>query len=241
MSITDEHLTEQLRARAPQVTIDGAAELSRVLARETVQATRRQRGRWLAGRKRRVAAIAAVFVIVPGVAVAGQQFVARTGVFGAPGMTENDTSEWINVCAADFPRLLFSLPRPAEALPAGSTWDAVATEVVRDNVAGVGQGCHGHASMVQKSMLRADFTLAAQGHWTCAAVQQHAAGHNAEALRAAREVAATYDRLAAAGRFGDKNWKPWRDAAYQGDYASLKRYLSVNYSAGYCASLKEAR
>ena len=241
MTITDEHLTDQLRARAPQVTINDAAEMSRILAREAVQATRRQRGRWLAGRKRRIAAIAAVFVIVPGAAVAGQQFVARTGVFGAPGMTENDTSEWINVCAADFPRLLRSLPRPTEALPAGSTWDAVATEVVRDNVAGVGQGCHGKASMVQESMLRADFTVVAQGHWTCAAVEQHAAGHDSEALRAAREVAATYDRLAAAGKFGDKNWKPLRDAAYRGDYAALLRDLSVNYPAGYCASLNEAR
>ena len=241
MTITDEQLSEQLRARAPQVTIEEAADLSRIMARETVQATGRQRRRWLAGRKRRIAAMAAAFVILPGVAVAGQQFVARTGVFGAPGMTENDTSEWINVCAADFPRLLRSLPRPAEALPTGSTWDAIATEVVRDNVAGVGQGCHGHASMVQESMLRADFILVAQGHWTCAAVDQHASGHDSEALRAAREVAAAYDLLAAAGRFGDKNWTPLRDAAYRGDYVSLQRDLRVNYPAGYCASLNEAR
>lgn len=241
MTITDEQLTDQLRARAPQVSIDGAAELSRILARETVQATRRQRGRWLAGRRRRIAAVAAVFVVVPGVAVAGQQFVARTGIFGASGMTENDTSEWINVCAADFPRLVRSLPRPAQALPPGTTWDAVATEVVHQNVTGVGQGCHGKASMVQDSMLRADFTLVAQGHWTCAAVDAHAAGHQRAALQAAREVAAAYDRLAAAGRSGDANWKPLRDAAYRGDYDSLQRDLRVNYPAGYCASPTEAR
>lgn len=241
MTVTDEQLTDQLRARAPRLSIDDAAELSRNLARETVQASRRQRGRWLAGRGRRIAAIAAVFVAVPGVALAGQQFVARTGIFGASGMSENDTSEWINVCAADFPRLVRSLPRPSEALPPGTTWDAVATEVVHQNVSGVGQGCHGKASMVQDSMLRADFTVVAQGHWTCAAVDAHAAGHPRAALQAAREVAATYDRLAAAGKWGDTNWKPLRDAAYRGDFGSLERDLRVNYPAGYCTSLTEAR
>lgn len=241
MSITDEQIIDLLRAQAPQVMVDDAAEISRLMARETVQAARRQRLPWLAGRKRRIVAVAAAFVIVPGVAVAGQQFVARTGVFGAPGMTENDTSEWINACASDFPRLVRSLPRPAEALPAGSTWDLVVAEVVRDNVEGVGRGCHGEAAMVQEDMLRADFTLVAQGHWTCEAVKQDAAGHKREALRAAREVAAAYDRLAAASRFGDKNWKPLRDAAYRGDYTSLRRDLSVNFPLGYCASLSEAR
>ena len=56
-------------------------------------------------RRRRVATIAAAGLLigVPTAAVAGVHFAAQTGFFGSPGMTEEDTSEWIDVCADDFP------------------------------------------------------------------------------------------------------------------------------------------
>lgn len=211
------------------------------LAREVVQVSRRGRALRLSARRRRIVGVAAALVIVPGTAVAAGQFVARTGVFGHPGKTEEDTSEWINVCARDFPALVRSLPRPTHALPPGSTWDAVTEEVVRRNVDGVGQGCHGTASMVQEGTLRADFEFAGQMRWTCRALAEHTAGHGQAGLTAAREVAASYDRLAAAGQFADTNWKPLRDAAQRGDFAALQNDARVNYPSDYCSAVGAAR
>ena len=236
MSISPDPLETRLRASAPMVTIEDAAELSAVLAAAVVHAHRQQRARWLSSKRWRVAVVGAVLVLAPGVAVAAQQFAARTGIFGHTGMTEEDTSEWINVCSTDFDRLVLSLPRPAGALPAGSTGENIAREVISRNINGVGQGCHGQAAMVQESGLRADFSFVAQMRWECKAVAEHDAGRELQARAAAGEMAATYDRLAAAGRFGDKNWKPQRDAALRGDFTSLRQNINVQFPSGYCAA-----
>ena len=230
-----------LRDMAPQVSIVDAADGSAALAAEVVSSSRRTGARWLTSRRRRIAAVAAALVLVPSVAVAGPQFLARTGIFGQPGLTENDTSEWVNVCAADFPAFLRSLPKPTGAAPAGTTWDAITREVVGRNVKGVGQGCATGSSMVQTSTLRADFLVVAQMHWTCTALRDHANGDDPRARIAAREVAAIYNRLASARRFGDSNWRPNRDAAGRGDFSALQRDAAINYPAGYCSSLDRAR
>jgi hypothetical protein len=90
--------------------------------------------------------------------------------------------------------------------------------------------------MVQENRLRADFTLVAQMRWQCKAVAEHDAGREQQARVAAGEVAATYDRLAAASRFGDQNWKPQRDAALQGDFTALRQDINNQFPAGYCAA-----
>jgi hypothetical protein len=72
--------------------------------------------------------------------------------------------------------------------------------------------------------------------WECKAVAEHDAGREQQARAAAREVAATYDRLAAAGRFGDQNWKPQRDAALRGDFTALRQDINDQFPSGYCAA-----
>src|SRR3954469_25013529 len=59
-----------------------------------------------AKRRRRIIATAAVTATLGaasvGVAAAAGAFGAHTGLFGSPGMTENDTSEYLDLNAPDF-------------------------------------------------------------------------------------------------------------------------------------------
>jgi hypothetical protein len=59
---------------------------------------------------RRAGTLALVAVIaVGGAAAAAVNGGALTGLFGAPGSTENDTSEYVNIAASDFPALALQL------------------------------------------------------------------------------------------------------------------------------------
>ncbi|MEW1954505.1 hypothetical protein [Terrabacter sp. NPDC080008] len=238
---TDE-IDTLLRATAAPVTVADAAEQSARIAAQVVSvsllakvAQRQNR------RRRRVVGLAAVSILVPGIAVAGQQFVARSGVFGQPGLTESDTSEWINVCARDFPRYMRTVPLPSDALPAGSSWSSVVAEVTAMNVDGVGQGCTAGPSFVQASGLRSGLLLAAQRRWTCTALREHTNGNAPLARAAAEQVATLYDRLASTGRLGDRNWTAQQAAAARGDFAALKDAAAVNFPTGYCSTWGQPR
>ncbi|MEX5634050.1 hypothetical protein [Parafrankia sp. FMc2] len=65
-----------------------------------------------------------------GTAFASSDGLARTGIFGSPGFTESDTSEWLNTGAPDFREVVESL-RPSDIpLPAGRSWQPVIDQQV---------------------------------------------------------------------------------------------------------------
>lgn len=90
--------------------------------------SRRVPGRPRAWQRVAVAGLAAAALL--GTAFASSDGLARTGIFGSPGFTESDTSEWLNTGAPDFREVVESL-RPSDIpLPAGRSWQPVIDQQV---------------------------------------------------------------------------------------------------------------
>lgn len=106
MELVDEGLDAALRGAA--LVRDGqldngqvSAAIAAVVVARGPDAPRRHR------HARRVAGVtAALLVVGAGAAAAGGFPVLHTGQFGAPGKTENDTSEWLNPASPDVVALL---------------------------------------------------------------------------------------------------------------------------------------
>jgi hypothetical protein len=82
--------------------------LAQILGSDVQGAIRPWRRRRLS-RRAGTLAIAAVVVASAGAAAAAVKGGALTGLFGAPGSTENDTSEYVNIAAPNFPALAHQL------------------------------------------------------------------------------------------------------------------------------------
>jgi hypothetical protein len=78
--------------------------------------------------------VVAAAVVIPTAAAAAAvvHFRAETGQYGKPGYTENDTSEYIDMCASDIRRYVATLEPTGRPLPPGVTWDQVAARYVDD-------------------------------------------------------------------------------------------------------------
>jgi hypothetical protein len=128
-------LEEMLRASAPIVSVEGCETAAREVASEVAERYRPHRKH----RKRRtLAAVATAMVLIPAAAAAAVvHFTAETGRFGSPGFTENDTSQYINMCASDIGRYVTTLEPTTRPLPPGSTWGGIAAKYV----AGFRSGC----------------------------------------------------------------------------------------------------
>jgi hypothetical protein len=83
---------------------DVLARIAAADARPAIQRRRRP-----ISRRAATLAIAGVVLASAGAAAAAVRGGALTGLFGAPGMTENDTSEYVNIAAPNFPALAHQL------------------------------------------------------------------------------------------------------------------------------------
>lgn len=235
-------LATLLRQTDPYAGHDATPETltaaSVALASEVVDADRLAQARARSTRRRRRIGFAAVAasLAVPATAWASYHFAAQSGWFGAPGMTENDTSEWINVCAADFPDYFATLPRPTDAAPEGLTWAQIGTRIVEQKRIGNAKDCAGAGVMEQSTGLKSSYYLYAENVWTCRAVAAHRSGDDAAFRANAASAATMMDRLSAMGIYGDDNWKPIREGLRSGDFSVINKYYDVNNSGtGACA------
>jgi len=127
------------------------------LAGAIVETDRRRWGRPFRLQARRRLAIAiAVAVAVPASTAVAYQWSAHTGWFGSPGMTENDTSEWLRSDAPDFRQVAADLV-PDLPLPRGASWT---TELDRQ----VEQG-RSAPGLVQVTGVRRTFEAYARCTW----------------------------------------------------------------------------
>jgi hypothetical protein len=121
-------LEEMLRASTPPVSVEGAG----VAAREVASAV--AKGYWPRPRRltpRTVAIAAVCAVLIPVTAAAGVlHFTAETGQYGKPGFTENDTSQYINMCTSDIGQYVATLEPTTSPLPPGVTWDELAAKYI---------------------------------------------------------------------------------------------------------------
>ncbi|CAI7974241.1 conserved hypothetical protein [Frankia sp. Hr75.2] len=123
-----------------------------------------------------VAGLAAAALLGTAAFTFGDELAARTGLFGSPGMTENDTSEWLNTGASDFREVMESL-RPADIpLPAGRSWQPVIDQTVAN-----GQR---EAALMQVTGVRAAFAWYAICVWDGEWLAARGTGDSARAGRA---------------------------------------------------------
>jgi hypothetical protein len=125
---TVDDLEDLLRASAPLVRVEGCDAAAREVATEV--AARYRPRRKLRKRRTLVAAAAGIGLIPTAAAAAVVHFTAETGRFGLPGFTENDTSQYINMCAPDIGRYVATLEPSTRPLPPGSTWSGIGDNYV---------------------------------------------------------------------------------------------------------------
>lgn len=235
-----EQLLANARPTVDELTDQRYASLTREMARETVHAERVRSGRVLAdrrrvnGRRRLLAVGLAAALAVPATAWASG-FLAQTGWFGAPGMTENDTSEWIDVCAEDFPEYFRTqIPVPTDAAPEGWTWQQVGDDILEAKAAGNAADCAESGVNQQVTGLKSDYYWWAQDTWMCRAVEAYEAGDE-EGFRANAALAAdTVERLGDLGVLGDDGWRPIQDGLRAGDFDVVSQFYDANNAAGGC-------
>lgn len=134
--MTDD-LTALLTASRPSVDEAALRELSVALARETVRASRTAAR---ARRRRRVVGVVAGLAVAVPATAAATYWSAHTGEHGDPSLTEENASEWLDVCAPDFTEVAAGLAPTTRALPSGVSWAAATDRVVAGWTAGCDQG-----------------------------------------------------------------------------------------------------
>ena len=228
---------QRLTAAAPAVRAERFGGLSVAVADEVLRTGHRPRRRWSRGW---IAAAVAAAIVVPGTAVAtGVHFAAETGRFGRPGMTENDTSQYIDMCAPDITEYVTTLVPGGVALPPGVTWAEVVDHLVTSGT----QDCppHGPGDTQDVTGIRSRLLIALQCPWEADMIHAAATGDTAEVRRAGQQIADDQDEVAAIGGFGDDGWKTYRDAADAGDVAAIAQSYRANDCAPYVASLGAVR
>ncbi|CUU54070.1 hypothetical protein Ga0074812_10273 [Parafrankia irregularis] len=192
-----------------------------------IDAGRTEAGR-IGARGRRVVVAALVAVALLGTAAFtfGNDLIARTGMFGSPGMTENDTSEWLNTGASDFREVMESLQPNDIPLPAGRSWQPVI-----DNSVANGQR---EGALMQVTGVRAAFAFYAECVWDYEWLVARQAGDSGRVDRAVEVMGgmASWPIVIATDGGGVRDWlRNMADAAARGDEGPVRQNLAANCDA----------
>ncbi|MCE1180388.1 MAG: hypothetical protein LWW86_15345 [Micrococcales bacterium] len=232
MTLTDTEL-ESLLVRGAPAPDPEAGALSATLAREIIHTDRERAAGALRRRRNRRAAIGvalAALVIAPPAAYATHRYLVQTGTFGQAELSEEDGSEWVDVCKPDLAAYLRSLPKPAMDPPPGMTWTAISDQTASRVQWQARENCAGSGERQQSTGLRSQVLWTAQDWWLDEAHTAHEAGRTKQAWEAANRFADLMDAQDRLGVNGDEQWKPYRDAARAGDFAKLDEFWLANSS-----------
>ncbi len=155
------------------VVRDESVALARsIVAAEASTVRRSRRGRRGAGLAVGLIALAGTATVAAGVAM------THTGWFGDPARNteEPDTSEWLDLRAADFPAVAETLIPVDVPLPSGRSWSEVGDREIAEMQANPG--------LMQEIGVRADFLFAAECAWQSNWADARSAGDNAAAAHA---------------------------------------------------------
>lgn len=186
------------------------------------------------GSRRRAAAVGLAAVALLGTAAFtfGDEL-ARTGMFGLAGLTENDTSEWLRSGAPDFGEVVESL-RPTDIpLPAGRGWQPAIETQVADGLR--------MPAMTQVTGVRMVFALYAicvwEEEWLAASRvgDEGRLGRAVEVLRSAE----SWPIIVATDGGGVRDWlRMQAEAAARGDGGPLQQSFTVNCRAEWAATAR---
>jgi hypothetical protein len=185
-------LEELLRASAPAVEVRGS---DAAFARVALAVAGRRRFSPRLWRRRSLVTVLAGLVLVPAVAAAGVlHFTAETGIFGHAGMTENDTSQYIDLCAGDISHYVKTLTPAGVALAPGSSWEQISSKYLaafRPECPPAGPGVTTQTTGIKTSLL-----LGAQCPWERWALSTRGDQQDASLSRADRALAAIESDIA---------------------------------------------
>lgn len=226
----DDPLTAALRAAAP--VTDGAIPgevgdalgmVARAVTAAPARAPRRSRRRMWG------LALVGAALAVPTALGGGYLLSAHTGIFGAPGGTENDTSEWLSATAPDFPRVVGQVI-PALPVPTGYDRDAWVRWYSRTT----GASGDGAGVIVQVTGVQASYSYSVRCAWMRAWVSRQAAGDTAgtaAALRAMDDSLGWRALVATDGGGVIASMRRVNTAAHRGQVAAVRRESALNCPA----------
>jgi hypothetical protein len=201
--------------------VEAVAELAQAITQTSPRPAPR---RWLLRVRLRVAIALAVALCLPVASAVGYQLAAHTGIFGVPGQTENDTSEWLRSDAPDFGAVVARLI-PSVALPHGASW--------RTAIAGQVKQGHSNPGLVQVTGVRSQFEAYAR----CAWIASWLAARQRDDLAAQRRATSELEQsvrwpatVATDGGGTVDHYRALAQAANVGDATPLERELPLNCS-----------
>ncbi|MGD0198229.1 MAG: hypothetical protein ABSC56_10045 [Solirubrobacteraceae bacterium] len=214
-------LEELLRASAPIVDVEACGPQARQVA-IAVAGRRRFSPRWL---RRRVLATAAGLVLVPAVAAAAVlHFSAETGRYGLPGFTENDTSQYINMCAGDISQYVATLYPTDQALPPGTSWSQIASHYISTF------GCTpaGPGEQTQVTGIKSSLLEESTCPWEQWALAAPASAQTADLTRADQALADIQVAVHQVNPDGDSGWQQSEQQYADASLAFLDYDYQVN-------------
>jgi hypothetical protein len=221
------HLPERVRATG-RAGASIAAAPPLLAARGETAALRRRSPPRKRRRKVLVAAAGGVLAATAFAPTAADWVGARTGWFGEPGMTENDTSEFLDLSSPEIAEIAWQLGARYPLPPGGSYDDAIARLRNTD----------GEMHLMSESGVEAFMAGDAACQWERAWLAADASGDAAAALRAVavlREVPTWEAIVAVDGGGVVELWTEVADAAARGDRSIVERDVELN-----CATATDA-
>ena len=206
-----------LAGRLSPLRLDVDVELGELgvgLASVVAGRRRRRRRSWLAG------GAVAVVLGVGGTAVAAGG--AHTGLFGLPGFTENDTSEYLDVLAPDFREVVLSYARGVDFAPGYSAETYLGLYDPAHQRAQVLPELRGRGIVVQATGVKGTLQAWAFCSWA------HVSTTDPGALRHMRKIAET-DAMAATNQ--REPLLRLVEQAVEGTAGPLEQYVRVNCPA----------
>lgn len=210
-------------AAVPADVGDAMADLAHAVSAGDLAPAPRRRRR---GRRTTLVLVAACLV-VPAAGAGAYLVSAHTGVFGKPGMTENDTTEFLDTGAPDFPQVVRTLEPRGLPVPAGWDWGREADLAVRR----FRTSPDGSGVVVQETGVSSRFAYRARCAWTWALVRRTRAGDAAGAAAALAVMRGSVDWPLVVATDGGGVRDAFRRidaAASRGDLAPALRDLDLN-------------
>jgi hypothetical protein len=171
MSFLDDQISRADPAGAYDLLDPGVAAALADVARAAVPAPRARKTRARLRRRRVVALLAAGAVLAAASAAGASWLGAHTGIFGQPGLTENDTSEFLRIGSPEMAAIARDYGRDYP-LPPGGSYDPAIAQLV-----------HGEG-LIQATGVRSLVAMASACQWEREWLRAHVASQARRARRA---------------------------------------------------------
>src|SRR5262245_57154571 len=218
-------LEDQIRRADPAGAydlLDASVEAALAdVARAPMPAPQARKARALLRRRRLIALVATAAVLAAASAAGASWLGAHTGIFGEPGMTENDTSEFLRIGSPEMAAIVRDYGRDYPRPPGGSYDPAIAQLV------------HGDG-LIQATGVRSLVAMASACQWEREWLRAHVASDPGRARRAEAVLSRVPERRVVRATDGG-GIVAWHEriarAAGRGDPGLIRQGLAINCGA----------